>query len=633
MDSTDPTPKPVEYRDFLDADTLRTNIFKGVKDAYAQKTSENKTHQLVFKDVDYDKPKDFTTKEEKDAVIGRRRLYWNLKGRLALVDKATGQTISEDSAPRKIAEVPYLTRRGTFIHNGTEYLTANQQRLKPGAYTRIQANGDVETQFNVLKGAGFRINMTPDTGVFRVDVRQGTMKLYPVLKALGVGDDDLVKLWGKDLFNVNKASDDKSSGVTVGKLVNKLGRFADQDLRPEDALKRLPEILSSMELDPEVMQRTMGKPYSNITAEVILGATKKILDVHQHKVDADDRDDIPYQSFHGPEDFFKEHVEKDAGQYLKNALWKAAFKKDVANIPDGYFSKQLQSVILGSGLSGALTEVNPLDILDQRYKVIRMGEGGIGDTNVVPKSARGVQPSHFGFIDPLKVPESMKLALDSRLASGTKKGSDGRIYQTMTNARTGKPEMIHTGTAANKVVAFPGELERGTPKVRAMVKGKMRYVPVGEVDYELTHTSGMWSPLTNMIPFLSGIKGQRGSMGARMQSQALALAEPETPYVQPLMADGKTAYHKSFGKYVGAKFADDIGEVVKVTPDEIIVRHKDGEKSYDIYNNFPLNQKGFIHNTPAVKPGDIVQPGQLLAKSNYTNAKGEVAMGRNILTA
>lgn len=992
-----PVKGPVEMRDFDDPVAIRKNIFNGVKTAFAARTMENKEHVLRFADVDYDKPGDFTLQDEKNAILGRKRLYWNLRGRLQLLDKATGALISEDDKPRKLAEVPYVTRRGTFIHNGTEYLTSHQMRLKPGAYTRVQNNGDVETQFNVLKGSSFRVHMTPETGVFRINAGQAQMKLYPVLKALGIEDKALLEAWGKDLFNANKAADDKTTGSTVQKLVQRLGGHLDQELPPEEAVKRLPEIFKRMELDPEVMRRTLGKPHAGVDQQVLLDATKKILRVHQGTEEPDDRDDLPYQSFHGPEDFFREHVEKDAGQYLRQALWKAGFKKDVKGIPEGYFTKQLQSVILGSGLSSSLTEINPAEIYDMRHKITRLGEGGIGSSDVVPKGARGVQPTHFGFIDPLRAPEcyddktevmtregwklwsevtaadefaclidgslrfhhaeafhvsdyqglmygastdtveylvtpnhrmytrckdrlrnggkcgyridevtkvhnrarcvlssgfgpyvstspalefelpkavsttgkigacrnkygsfpmaqwaeflgwyltegnvsqvkytengyawvtwisqslavnpenvkrigelltemgilwtyqeshqtfcisgkqlaqylqqfgksdekfipeyifeasvearmrfaeaalrgdgrahrtgdrrtftscsrrfahdfarlafslgksyaisyypderkesylgiyevylhtreerevshrmprrgnayftqqyagkvycatvpggllyvrrsgkcgfwcgnSQKIALDLRTTQGTKVGSDGRLYQKFWNPRKQAFEFIHTDAAADHIIAFPGELEKaqGKPKqkVRAMVKGRMSYVPAAKVDYALPHASGMWSPLTWMVPFMSGVKGARVGMGARMQSQALALKDPEAPLVMPVHKDSGSGFHDAIGGHMGAVKAKKPGVVKKITPEGIEVQHMDGTSEvYETYNNMPFNQKGFIHNTPTVKPGEMVNPGTLLARSNYTDAKGRAALGRNVTAA
>jgi DNA-directed RNA polymerase beta subunit len=628
--------KPVVKRDFADIDAVRNGVLDGVKNAYSSAKMENKQHRLEFADVEYNKPKAFTLKDEKDVKLRNSRLYWNLHGRMKVFDKTTGALLSEDAEPRKLAEVPYLTSTGTWIHNGVEYGTAGaQMRLRPGAYTRIQSNGDIETQFNVLKGSGFRVKMEPSTGVFKMQAHQAQMKLYPVLRALGYTDADLEKHWGREILNANKAADDKTQGVTVTKLVHKLGGFADRTATAEEAQKRLPEILDKLELDPGVMKRTLGSPYAKVSPDVILSATKKIMAVNRGEQEPDDRDALVFQSFHSPEDFFREHVEKDAGQFQRQALWKAGFKKSTEAVPDGYFTKQLRSVLLGSGLTAPLSEINPIEMFDQRHKITRMGEGGISSGDVVPEGSRGVQPTHFGFIDPIRAPESGMVALDLRAAAGTQLGSDGRMYQTVRNPKTGKSESISTDNFADSVVAFPGEMNPANPKakVRAMVNGKVTYVEPSKVDYELQHPASMWSPTTYMIPFLSGIKGQRASMGSRMQTQALALREAEAPLVQA--RDPRTArgLPDLMGVHMGAVFARGEGVVKAVGPDGIDVAYPEGTHTHEIYNHHPLNQKSFLHSTAVVRPGQTVRQGDILARSNFTDAKGSAAFGKNLLTA
>lgn len=628
------TSKPVEIRAFTDIPKIRKGILNGVREAFQTKTVENKNHVLDFQDVHYSKPKEFSLKEEKEAILNRRRVYWNLHGRLRVRDKATGAVVSEDAAPRKLAEVPYLSRRGTAIHNGTEYLTFHQARLRPGAYTRQQANGDVETQFNVPGGRGFRVHMTEKTGVFRIQAGQAKMKMYPVLSALGVSDQDLVKAWGKDLFNANKAADDKTPGVTLVKLVGKLGRHADQDLSVSDAMKRLPEILAELRVDPGVQVRALGpqENHGRVTPNTILAATRKILDVHKSG-EPDVRDAMTYQSFHGPEDHFREHVEHDAGGYLRQALWKAGFKKSTAAVPDGYFTKQLQSVLLSSGLSAPLSEINPAEIYDARHKITRMGESGLSSTDMVPEHTRGVQPTHFGFIDPIRSPESSLIALDLRAAQGVSFGSDGRLYRDVIDTKTGKKAQVSSDDVADHIVAFPGEMARPGKKVRAMVNGDVRYVKKSQVEFELPHFSSMSTPLTSLIPGLQGIKGQRGSMGARMQTQALALKNAEAPLVT--VTDPHTGRYRGLdiGADMGAVFADHHGVVTKVTPEAIHVMGPHGETVHELYDHFPLNQKSFLHSTALVNPGQTITKGMPLAKSNFTDARGHMAMGKNLLAA
>ncbi|NBS20105.1 MAG: hypothetical protein EBS74_10055, partial [Flavobacteriia bacterium] len=65
--------------------------------------------------------------------------------------------------------------------------------------------------------------------------------------------------------------------------------------------------------------------------------------------------------------------------------------------------------------------------------------------------------------------------------------------------------------------------------------------------------------------------------------------------------------------------------------DEIVLRTKSGEKKViELYNDMPFNRKTFWSQRAAVQPGDMVKPGQIIATSNFTDASGAAALGRNM---
>jgi DNA-directed RNA polymerase beta subunit len=53
----------------------------------------------------------------------------------------------------------------------------------------------------------------------------------------------------------------------------------------------------------------------------------------------------------------------------------------------------------------------------------------------------------------------------------------------------------------------------------------------------------------------------------------------------------------------------------------------------ELYSRFPMNSKTFFDQRPVVAAGDVVRPGQLLARSNFTDEKGTAALGRNLRVA
>ena len=405
-------------------------------------------------------------------------------------------------------------------------------------------------------------------------------------------------------------------------------------ITPPDHGKGILAAFNKMELDPEVTEATLKERHSNVSAPFLLRTTRKLLDINAGKDETDDRDSLAFQTLHGPEDFFAERIRRDAGQLGRRLLWKSTLRGHVQHIPSGALTPQLKSVFTRSGMASLPEESNPLDIYDQAHRVTRLGEGGIPSLESIPDEARAVQPSHMGFIDVIRSPESSRIGVDSRVAHGTFKGSDGQLYTTMINARTKKPELISAVQASKAVVAFPGEMEKEGDTIRAMAKARrVEYVKKNDVDYVLPSHTQIFNAVSNLTPMTGAIDGGRLLMGSRFVLQALPLKNPEAPLVQSLSETGRT-FHEIMGEKAGALRAQDSGVVTDINPDSMTVRYLGGKKvTHELLNNVPYNRKTFTHNTPLVKIGDQVRKGQMLAKSNYTDDKGTLALGGNFRTA
>lgn len=166
------------------------------------------------------------------------------------------------------------------------------------------------------------------------------------------------------------------------------------------------------------------------------------------------------------------------------------------------------------------------------------------------------------------------------------------------------------------------------------VKGiKFNRLEVGEdqdVDYELQDPNSFFSTHANAIPLPSAVQGPRVFYGARFFEQALPLLNHEAPLVRNKETESGRSFDYVLGEAVGARRSKWEGVVDKITPDEIILRTPDGKKQVqELYNLFPGNRKTLTHNTPMVKPGQVVKPGDLLAKSNFTDDEGRMAIGMN----
>ena len=620
------------YHGPLDYNKSRTKMYDGVLTALQTKYPiENENYKLELNDLRYDGPEHYSLKEQKQAILSQQSLARPIKGTWNLIDKKTNQPI--DSYKSTIINVPYLTQRGTYIVGGSEYTSAHQARLKSGVYSRKKDNGEYEAHVNVLKGGpGFRVFMEPKTGVFRMQIGQAKLRLYPVMRAMGVSDQDMQKRWGSDLFNANMTASDGKG--TLDKVWERLADARSKKETGENVDKDFKSLFNKLELDPEVTHRTLGERHDRVTPEALGRITSKLINISKGTEDTDDRDSLAYQETWSAPDMLHERIVKDAGRLSSRLLWRATLRKNLSGMPSAALNPQVESLFFKSGLAQPIEEINSLDSMDQNMRITRLGEGGIGSDESVPEDARAVQPSHFNFIDGVRTPESGSVGIDLRLASGTQIGDDKQLYSKFTNVRTGKPEYLTPLQAIDTPIAFPGELRRavaeGRTHVKAMKNGRMSFVHTNEVTHEAPTAQGMFTHGSNLVPMASGMKPGRLLMAAKYSLQALPLRDGEAPLVQSVDENGDSYYDK-LAEHVGAIHSKFGGQVVAVTKDNISVVGSDGQvQQHELYDNFPMNRKSFITNTPTVKPGDVVQPGQLLARSNMTDAKGTMNMGRNM---
>lgn len=447
-------PKGVKLRGFDDPIGLRDEILDRVKNAYQSRFPlENDRVRLELDNLAYPDQK-FGIADEKKALLTGGRLALPLTGRMRLFDKKTNQLLDEKQ--EILARVPWMSHRGTYINGGNEYsLVAGQQRLKPGVYSRHKENGELESHINTVAGtgSGMRIFMEPQTGVYRVMIGKSRIKLYPILKGLGVDDQEMAKFWGTDLLDINKQEDDKNA---FGKFYSKLlGRRALPEATDKDRVLQIIDELKRSEVDEEVTGRTLGLKEKNLNPNLILRASQKLLNIQRGLEDEDDRDSMANKFFVGPEDLFEERVTKDTGKMGRSLLSRASYARTLDHFRPGYFTPQLEGLIVGNSLSNHIDGINPIQIFDYQRRVVQTGEGAISNMEAVPMSARNVHPSQMMVIDPIRSSESRNIGVDQRFSAAARKGNDKKIYFPLRNRKTGKVEYVDPVKMSESVVAFP----------------------------------------------------------------------------------------------------------------------------------------------------------------------------------
>ena len=163
----------------------------------------------------------------------------------------------------------------------------------------------------------------------------------------------------------------------------------------------------------------------------------------------------------------------------------------------------------------------------------------------------------------------------------------------------------------------------------------MQKVPRKDVDYFVPSFAHMFSPNTNLNPMPTSVQAGRQFYGSKFWTQYMPQVQGDVPLVDSLMPDGKTTFSEYYGRKVGTLQAKRAGTVQKVTDKGITIVDDAGNKQFvETVKNLPFNRLSAISYFPTVKPGDKVNVGDMVAHSNFTDAKtGALNLGRNLKTA
>lgn len=533
----------------------------------------------------------------------------------------------------RLATIPKLTPRGSYIVEGNEYQISNQLLRKMGAYVVRKATGD---QFKISYNLGgentknFEVHFDPATNKYFSKVDQGKIPLYPLLSALGVPDQNLRSAWGSEIFAANK----KDSPKDIFKYAEKFARVKTDNV--ETAREALRSYIKKTVVDPHVTETTVGARYTHLHPNFLVDTSKKLLHVYQNKMKPDDPENLLFKEVLSVEDMLHDRLNhpknrEDMNRMLTRHLGRRDKIKHIIDFKK--LTSPVANFFTRDDRSNTSEQYNPMHMLTGTQKLTIMGTGGIRESHMITPEVRQVHPSHVGFIDVIHTPESQKIGANLHLASGLMK--DKREIKTQViNRRTGKKEWLTPRELYTKAVAFPDylvesdkvkiSLKKGT--VRGQVRGQVKDLSHGDVDYILPSHGNLFSYSTNLIPFLQHNQGNRAMMGSKMVEQAIPLVDREAPLVQTAIK-GNTTFHQAIGKQFSLH-SDVDGKVKAVGSDYI----KIGNKTIPIYNHFPLHAQTFIHHEPVVKVGDTVKKGQLIADSNFTR-KGTLALGKNLNVA
>ena len=559
-------------------------------------------------------------------------------GTFVLKDNATGKVIDKRSV--RITDIPKMTTRYSYIIGGQEYQMDSQWQLKPGAYARRRQNGQLEVQFNAV-GPGsksFDMLFDPSKRLFHIEWNKAKLPAYPILSAMGVSDEQLQKAWGKDILEANKSA----RGVE-GTLANAFR--SDKGRNPnsiEEAKEYLWATMQASKMQPDVTARTLGKPHGEVNGEALLSASKRILDMHQGGPE-DDRDSLVFKRLRTTGDFVQDKIRGNSWAIKQKMLRKVDSAESIRDVvKTEHFTEPIAQTFYKNQAARVAKQINPLEMMSAAMQTTVRGVGGIQSEHGIVDETKFINPSQFGFLDPINTPEGPTTGVSLRLPLGVRKiGEDPHV--PLYNLRTHKMELLPPAKVLEANLLLPDQVRwvNGKPvpisdKVKILGKGnELQIGSFKDAQYVMRHPSQVFNITSNLIPFLHSDQGNRAGMAARHMEQAISLLHREQPLVQ--VATGAETGYKTFEQMVGhhtSHLAPVDGKVTRIERDRIIIQSGDGKKhEVQLYDHYPLNDpKAFLHSSPTVKVGDTVKRGQHVADTNYTK-NGVLSLGTNLRVA
>ncbi len=570
-------------------------------------------------------------------------------GEIALKDKA-GNEISKSRI--KLCTLPKLTPRYSYIVDGGEWQLEKQWRLKSGIYSRIQENGNIQSEFNLLPPGFAResrlyIPFDPESKRYKVKYGTAHIPLYSILKVMGISDDQMKKAWDEDIYKANVSKDYKKDIMKFYNNQLKTRGVVAKDDTFEGVESAIREAMHGAGLLKDTTKITMGKPYDHVDGEALLHASANIRDVAKGTRPPDNIHSLAFKNLLDVEDYIRNKFENKVVQRslqskIRNNLDRKSRVSEI--ISNDLFNKPLKQVFTSNTLSQRPEQVNPLEMLSNRSITTITGEGGLQNERAIRPDMKIIHPTHFGFLDVIHTPESEKTGISLHLPLAVKKiGNEAMTYAYDTHE--GKMRYVNPTELHSNGIILPDQVKWGADKkpilpthpvkIKDPVTHEFVERDAKEARFVLPSAKGLFDDATNLIPFLQNNQGNRTMTASRQATQAVALKDAEAPLVQVQAENPAFTWEKRIGNYFAHKSPIDghVKEIIKDKnghPDSIIVSDGHNDHEVELYNHFPLNDaKTHLNARPLVKKGDKVTKGGVLADINYTK-NGVLALGSNL---
>ena len=575
-----------------------------------------------------------------------------------------------------MGDFPQMTRRGTFIINGTERVVVSQLVRSPGVYfssERDKTSDKLIYNAKVIPSRGAWLEFETDKRdvlSVRID-RKRKQPATLLLRALGVAEtrDEIIELLGANEM-VLRTLDRDPATTKEEALIELYKRYRPGEPPTIDSARATLEGLffSPQRYDlAKVGRYKINKKLgfdpefdaSTLTEEDIVKSMQYIVALHEgvEGVTTDDIDHFGNRRIRTVGELIQNQfrigltrMERNARERMNTQEASEITPQSLVNIRPVVAS--IKEFFGSSQLSQFMDQANPAAGITHKRRLSALGPGGLSRERA-GFEVRDVHTSHYGRMCPIETPEGPNIGLIGSLATYARVNPYGFIetpYRRVVDGKvtddvdylTADEEENHTIAQANaefdpETREFGSVDANGTfvPAAKVLCRtknssgefGDPAEVSPSQVDYMDVSPRQMTSVATSLIPFLEHDDANRALMGSNMQRQAVPLLRPSAPLV------GTGIEHRIAVDSGEILVAQNPGVVDYVDGMTITILTDDGEYDEYVIPKFQRsNQSGCINHKPIVRKGDIVAAGDVLADGPSCDG-AELALGQNLMIA
>ena len=654
----------VEFPNLIENQLVSFSWFveEGLKEVFKEFSPINdyseKKFQLDFTSFSLGEPKF----DEEHTKINKLTYEGHLKARVRLINKSLGTSKEQEIF---MADVPLMTKHGTFIINGVERVLVPQLTRSFGVFfTDQELKGKRYFGAKIIpaRGVWIEIESETDGGIYvRIDKKR-KFSIASLLRVLGLStDEEIIKAFenspagGGEILKTIKICLEKDPAKNLSdSYIEIYKRLRDGDMAtPDNARDFITALLSTERYDLSPVGRfrfnkRFGKEMDEketarrtISASDLVEIIKHIIELNTDPHSkADDIDHLGQRRVRFVGEMFQQKVRMGMAQIKRNIQDRMSTIDVSTTMPINVINQRplqarVKEFFTANQLSQFMNQENVVAEIEHLRILSALGPGGLTRERA-GLEVRDVHTSHYGRVCPIHTPEGPNIGLILHLSTYAKINEFGIIETPYIKVKKGSitGEIVYLNALEEEKynIAHAGIEydEKGNiieEKVEARVKTKPGMVPRDEIDFIDVATNQAFSIATSMIPFLEHDASERALMGSNMQKQAMPCVIPEAP----LVATGMEALaSRDSGRLVIAEIS---GTVSYVDAKKIVIRDdKDQEHAYPLINFSRTNNFSIFHQRPIVSLEQKVKKGMIIADTS-TTTNGEIALGQNILTA